>query len=44
MFITPSSGNVFAALGFAEPEEMQLEAELARRIGTTIKARHHLLG
>ncbi|MGH2457273.1 MAG: helix-turn-helix domain-containing protein [Chloroflexota bacterium] len=37
--ITPSSGNVFADLGFAEPEEMLLKAELARRITATIKVR-----
>ena len=38
--ITPSSGNVFADLGFPEPEAMLLKAELARRISATIKARH----
>jgi predicted XRE-type DNA-binding protein len=38
--ITPSSGNVFADLGFAEPEEMLLKAELARRIGQAIKKRN----
>jgi len=38
--ITSSSGNVFADLGFVEPEEMLLKAELARRISATIKARH----
>jgi predicted XRE-type DNA-binding protein len=38
--ITPSSGNVFADLGFAEPEEMLLKAELARRIGAAIKVRN----
>jgi predicted XRE-type DNA-binding protein len=38
--ITPSSGNVFADLGFAEPDEMLLKAELARRIGHAIKKRN----
>ena len=38
--ITPSSGNVFTDLGFAEPEEMLLKAELARRISATIKGRN----
>lgn len=38
--ITPSSGNVFADLGFADAEEMLLKAELARRISATIQTRH----
>jgi predicted XRE-type DNA-binding protein len=38
--ITPSSGNVFADLGFAEPEEMLLKAELARRISAAIRTRN----
>jgi phage-related protein/predicted XRE-type DNA-binding protein len=38
--IRSSSGNVFADLGFADPEEMLLKAELARRISATIKARN----
>ena len=38
--ITPSSGNVFADLGFEEPEAMLLKAELARRISAAIKSRN----
>ncbi|HUZ01931.1 MAG TPA: helix-turn-helix transcriptional regulator [Thermomicrobiaceae bacterium] len=38
--ITPGSGNVFADLGFAEPQEMLLKAELARSISATIRARN----
>lgn len=30
--VTPSSGNVFADLGFAEPEEELTKAQLASRI------------
>jgi len=30
--VTPSSGNVFADLGFAEPEEELMKAELASQI------------
>ena len=32
-----SSGNVFADLGFDQPEEMQLKSELARQINNIIK-------
>jgi metal-responsive CopG/Arc/MetJ family transcriptional regulator len=31
MTVTPSSGNVFADLGFAEPEEELAKAQRARR-------------
>jgi predicted XRE-type DNA-binding protein len=34
-----SSGNVFADLGFAEPEEELVRAELAHRIATIIEDR-----
>jgi predicted XRE-type DNA-binding protein len=34
-----SGGNVFADLGFAEPEEELARAELAHRIATTIEDR-----
>ena len=36
---TPSSGNVFADLGFAEPEEELARAQLASRIQQIIKRR-----
>jgi predicted XRE-type DNA-binding protein len=36
---TPSSGNVFADLGFAEPEEELTKAQLASQIRPTIKRR-----
>ena len=32
-----SSGNVFADLGFDQPEEMQLKSELVRQINNIIK-------
>ena len=35
--VTPSSGNVFADLGFDNPEEMLLKAELVRQISVAIK-------
>ncbi len=35
--ITRSSGNVFADLGFKDPETHLLKAELVRRIGLSIK-------
>ena len=35
--VTPSSGNVFADLGFENPEEMLLKAELVRQISVAIK-------
>ena len=35
--VTPSSGNVFADLGFENPEEMLLKAELVRQISLAIK-------
>jgi predicted XRE-type DNA-binding protein len=38
--VTESSGNVFADLGVAEPEQSLAKAELARRIATIIRARH----
>jgi hypothetical protein len=34
--VTPSSGNVFADLGFAEPEEELTRAELASQIRQVI--------
>jgi len=37
--VTPSSGNVFADLGFAEPEEELARAQLASRIQQIIKRR-----
>jgi predicted XRE-type DNA-binding protein len=37
--VTPSSGNVFADLGFDDPEEMLLKAELVRQISKAIKER-----
>src|SRR5438128_10517845 len=37
--VTPSSGNVFADLGLAEPEELLAKAELMRQIGTAIQER-----
>ena len=37
--ITESSGNVFADLGFANPEQEQLKAHLTLQIYRTIKAR-----
>lgn len=37
--ITPSSGNVFADLGFAEPEEELTKAQLASHIRNIIKQR-----
>jgi predicted XRE-type DNA-binding protein len=36
---TPSGGNVFADLGFAEPEEELAKAQLASQIRETIKRR-----
>lgn len=37
--ITPGSENVFADLGFEDPEEMLLKAELVRRITMEMKRR-----
>jgi len=37
--VTPSSGNVFADLGFREPEEEFARAQLASRIQQIIKRR-----
>jgi predicted XRE-type DNA-binding protein len=37
--VTPSSGNVFADLGFAEPEEELAKAKLASRIRQIIEDR-----
>jgi predicted XRE-type DNA-binding protein len=37
--VTPSSGNVFADLGFAEPEEELAKAKLASRIRQIVKRR-----
>lgn len=37
--VTPSSGNVFADLGFAEPEEELARAQLASRIQQIIRRR-----
>lgn len=38
--VTESSGNVFADLGYADPEEALAKAELARRISQIITKRH----
>src|SRR6267142_5566246 len=38
--VPPSSGNVFADLGFAEPEEELAKAQLASRIQDIIKQQH----
>ena len=37
--VTPSSGNVFADLGFAEPEEELTKAQLASHIRRVIRRR-----
>ena len=37
--VTPSSGNVFADLGFANPEEELLKAKLVREIRVIVKRR-----
>ncbi len=37
--VTPSSGNVFADMGFAEPEEELTKAQLASHIRQVIKRR-----
>ncbi len=37
--VTPSGGNVFADLGFAEPEEELTKAQLASRIRQVIRHR-----
>jgi len=37
--VTPSSGNVFVDLGFAEPEEELAKAQLASRIQDIVKRR-----
>lgn len=37
--VAPGSGNVFADLGFAEPEEALARAQLARHIGQVIRRR-----
>lgn len=37
--VTPSSGNVFADLGFAEPEEELTKAELASQLRQVIQRR-----
>lgn len=37
ILVTPSSGNVFADLGFAEPEEELAKAQLASRIQDIVK-------
>ena len=37
--VTPSSGNVFADLGFAEPEEELAKAQLASHIRQVVKRR-----
>ncbi|HUJ03341.1 MAG TPA: helix-turn-helix transcriptional regulator [Rhizomicrobium sp.] len=39
MTVTPGSGNVFADLGFAEPEEELTKAQLASHIRNIIKQR-----
>ncbi len=37
--VTPSSGNVFADLGFANPQEELLKAKLVREIRAAVKRR-----
>jgi predicted XRE-type DNA-binding protein len=37
--VTPSSGNVFADLGFANPQEELLKAKLVREIRAIVKRR-----
>jgi predicted XRE-type DNA-binding protein len=37
--VTPSSGNVYADLGFKNPEEMLLKAQLVRLLSQAIKAK-----
>ena len=37
--VTPSSGNVFADLGFEKPEEELLKAQLVREIRALLKRR-----
>ena len=37
--ITPSSGNVYADLGYENPEEMLLKAQLVRLLSQAIKAK-----
>jgi predicted XRE-type DNA-binding protein len=39
ILVTPSSGNVFADLGFAEPEEELAKAQLASHIQRIIRRR-----
>lgn len=39
MKITPSSGNVYADIGVAQPDAMLAKAQLAQRIGSIIAAR-----
>lgn len=39
ILVTPSSGNVFADLGFAEPEEELAKAQLVSRIQDIVKQR-----
>ena len=38
--VTQGSGNVYEDLGFANPAEMQVKANLAYKIGEIIKKRH----
>ncbi|MCA1992766.1 MAG: helix-turn-helix domain-containing protein [Coleofasciculus sp. S288] len=38
--VQASNGNVFADLGLANPDEMMVKAELARKIGSIITKRH----
>jgi predicted XRE-type DNA-binding protein len=37
--VTPSSGNVYADLGYENPEEMLLKAQLVRLLSQAIKAK-----
>ena len=37
--VQPGSGNIFADLGFAKPEQEQLKAELTLQIYRTLKQR-----
>ena len=38
--VTPSSGNVYADLGYDNPEEMLLKAHLVMRLSQAIKAKN----
>ena len=38
--VQPSSGNIFADLGLANPDELLMKAELVRQISNLIDAKH----